>query len=65
MYRPDRKKSVLATHTVVPMEIRLVSACIWYTASIVKAIYLCSTWILTMFCKKSVHVKKDGLEYCL
>lgn len=54
-----------ALHTGIAIEIVLVSAHIWYIASIIRALFLCSTWIFTLFCKQSAHVTKGRLEYCL
>lgn len=65
MYRPDTKPHVSAAlHTGIAVGIVFVSACIWHTASIPRAVLLCSMWILTLFCKQSAHVTKDRLEYC-
>ena len=60
-----QKNAFAALHTSIAIEIIIVSACIWYTASIIRAVFLCSTWILTLYSKQSACVTKDRLEYCL
>lgn len=45
----------------IAIEIVLVSAYIWCTASIIRPLFLCSTWILVLFWMQSTCVTKDRL----
>lgn len=67
MHRLDlkKKKRYFCCSDSYPYGNVLVSGCIWYTASTVRIVFLHSTWILTVFCKQSVHRTKDSLECCL